>query len=479
MFESRVGETFLLGASTWRIEEITHDRVLVSPAPGEPGKMPFWKADAAGRPLELGRHIGELVRTLRHMPPPARSSGSSRHHDLDQQAAENLVRYLADQAAAAGAVPDDRTILIERCRDELGDWRICVLTPFGGRIHAPWAMAVVERARAETGLDVETMWTDDGFVVRFPETEEPPDPRLMVPVVRGSRSARRAAARRDGALRREVPRGRGARAAAAEAPARRPQPAVAAAETRRRSARRSRRGSDRFRCCSRRIASACATSSTCRRSSTRCGGSSEREIKTVTVDSTMPSPFAAALLFGYVANYIYDGDAPLAERRAQALSIDQAQLRELLGEAELRELLDADALADVERAAAAARAGASRAVGRRRPRSAAAARRSDADGDRGAQPRSTRRRARRAVRAARAITVNIGGEPASSGRIRRPLSRCARRAAAGGLPESLLAAVAARRAGSRAPLRAHARAVHDDGVRGAIRASAARPRRPC
>jgi ATP-dependent Lhr-like helicase len=181
VFESRVGETFLLGASSWRIEQITHDRVLVSPAPGEPGKMPFWKADAAGRPLELGRQIGELVRTLQGLPPAAAVDRLVRHHDLDARAAENLLRYLADQAAAAGVVPDDRTILIERCRDELGDWRVCVLTPFGGRIHAPWAMAAVERARAQTGLDVEMMWTDDGFVVRFPETEQPPDPALMIP----------------------------------------------------------------------------------------------------------------------------------------------------------------------------------------------------------------------------------------------------------------------------------------------------------
>src|SRR4029453_12951019 len=115
------------------------------------------------------------------MPASAAIQRLVQHHDLDNQAAENLVRYLADQANAAGVVPDDRTILIERCRDELGDWRICVLTPFGGKIHAPWAMAVVERTKAQTGQDVETMWTDDGFVVRFPETEEPPDPRLMVP----------------------------------------------------------------------------------------------------------------------------------------------------------------------------------------------------------------------------------------------------------------------------------------------------------
>jgi ATP-dependent Lhr-like helicase len=174
VFESRVGETFVLGASSWRIEEITHDRVLVSPAPGEPGKMPFWKADAAGRPLELGRHIGELIRTLRHMPASAAiQRWSSITTSMGRP--QNLLRVLADQAAAAGIVPDDRTILIERCRDELGDWRICVLTPFRRRIHAPWAMAAVERARAETGLDVETMWTDDGLLCDFPRRKDPPD----------------------------------------------------------------------------------------------------------------------------------------------------------------------------------------------------------------------------------------------------------------------------------------------------------------
>ena len=181
VFESRVGETFLLGASSWRIEQINHDRVLVSAAPGEPGKMPFWKADSIGRPLELGRAVGALVRTLVAMPQSTAIERLVGQHDLDAQAAENLLRYLSDQIASAGVVPDDRTVLIERCRDELGDWRVCVLSPFGSRIHAPWAMAVVERVRAEVGLDVETMWTDDGFVVRFPETEDPPDPRLMVP----------------------------------------------------------------------------------------------------------------------------------------------------------------------------------------------------------------------------------------------------------------------------------------------------------
>ncbi len=348
VFESRVGETFLLGASSWRIEEITHDRVLVSPAPGEPGKMPFWKADAAGRPLELGQHIGELIRTLRHMPASAAVQRLVQHHDLDSQAAENLVRYLADQAAAAGIVPDDRTILIERCRDELGDWRICVLTPFGGRIHAPWAMAAVERARAETGLDVETMWTDDGFVVRFPETEVPPDPNLMIPAsdeVEGLVVGQLASTALFAAKFRE------AAARALLLPKRRPGGRSPLWQQRKRAADllgvASKYGSfpmllEAYRECLRDVFDMPSLVETLRRIE-------RREIRTATVDSVNPSPFASALLFGYVANYIYDGDAPLAERRAQALAIDQTQLRELLGEAELRELLDTDALEQIER----------------------------------------------------------------------------------------------------------------------------------
>jgi ATP-dependent Lhr-like helicase len=180
IFESRTGETFILGATTWRIDEITHDRVLVSPAPGEPGKMPFWHGDTAGRPLEFGRRIGALVRELREMPRNAAMSRLTREHDLDPQAAENLLRFLADQELATTAVPDDRTIVIERVRDELGDWRVCVLTPFGSRVHAPWAMAISGRLRASGRGDVEMMWADDGFVLRFPETDAAPDPELIL-----------------------------------------------------------------------------------------------------------------------------------------------------------------------------------------------------------------------------------------------------------------------------------------------------------
>ena len=174
VFEQRTGDTFILGASTWRVEEITHDRVLVSPAPGDPGKMPFWHGDQAGRPLEFGRRIGGLVRGLREMPRSVAVTTLTADHDLEPQAAENVMRYLADQELATDVVPDDRNIVVERVRDELGDWRVCCLTPFGSKIHAPWAMAVTARILANGGPEVETMWSEDGFVLRFPESDEPP-----------------------------------------------------------------------------------------------------------------------------------------------------------------------------------------------------------------------------------------------------------------------------------------------------------------
>ncbi|HEY3065078.1 MAG TPA: DEAD/DEAH box helicase [Methylomirabilota bacterium] len=347
VFESRVGETFVLGASTWRIEEITHDRVLVSPAPGQPGKTPFWHGDGAGRPLELGREIGRLVRTLRHTSPDVARATLVAEHGLDTRAAENLLAYLGDQATAA-TVPDDHTIVIERTRDELGDWRVCVLSPLGGRIHAPWSMAVAARVRDERGVDVETMWADDGFVVRFPETDAPPDVELLLPpadevedLVLGQLGATALFA----AKFREVA------ARALLLPRRRPGGRAPLWQQRKRAADllavAARFGSfpmllETYRECLRDVFDMPALVGTLREVESR-------QLRVVTVDGTSPSPFAASLLFGYVANYIYEGDAPIAERRAQALAIDQSQLRELLGEAELRELLEADALHEVER----------------------------------------------------------------------------------------------------------------------------------
>src|SRR5689334_1190356 len=165
VYESRPGETFLLGATTWRIEDITFERVIVTPAPGLPGKMPFWHGDGPGRPLELGRAVGETTRTLREMPKAEALKRLMTVHHLDERAATNLVAYIDDQVAE-GAVPDDRTIVVERFKDEIGDWRVCILSPFGARVHAPWAMVLQARLTERWGTPVELMWSDDGIVLR-------------------------------------------------------------------------------------------------------------------------------------------------------------------------------------------------------------------------------------------------------------------------------------------------------------------------
>jgi ATP-dependent Lhr-like helicase len=348
VFESRAGETFLLGASTWRIEEISHDRVTVSPAPGEPGKMPFWKGDGPGRPVEFGRAIGALVRTLAETPPAAAVDRLTRLHGLDPIAAENLLRYLEDQRAAARVLPDDRTIVIERCRDELGDWRVCLLSPLGGRVLTPWAMAAAAQIQDRTGIDVETMWTDDGFVVRFPETDEAPDVGLVLPA---PDQVEDLVLRQLGATALFAAKFRECAARALLLPRRRPGGRTPLWQQRKRAHDllqvASRYGSfpmllEAYRECLRDQFDMPALVEVLR-------GVAQRTLRVATVDAATPSPFASSLLFGYVANYLYDGDAPLAERRAQALTIDQEQLRELLGDAELREVLDADVVDEVER----------------------------------------------------------------------------------------------------------------------------------
>ncbi len=347
VFESRVGETFLLGASTWRIEEITHDRVLVTPAPGEAGKMPFWRADAAERTVRFGEEIGKLVREVREAKPAAAIKRLTTQHDLDKLAAENFLQYLSDQHDATGAVPDDRTIIVERVLDELGDWRVCVLTPFGGKVHAPWSMAATGKIRNELAIDVETMWSDDGFIVRFPETDAPPRPELVVPdpdeveqlVIRqlGSSSLFAAKFRESAARALLLPRMRAQGRTPLWQQRKRAYDLLQVA---------SRFGSfpmilEAYREVLRDVFDVPALVETLKKVR-------QRTIRLVTADTPKPSPFAGSLLFKYTANFIYDGDAPLAERRAQALAIDQSQLRELLGEAELRELLDPAALFEVE-----------------------------------------------------------------------------------------------------------------------------------
>jgi ATP-dependent helicase Lhr and Lhr-like helicase len=347
VFESRTGDTIILGASTWRIEEITHDRVVVSPAPGEPGKMPFWHGDTGGRPAEFGEQIGRMTRELLQMPRTVAFARLVEEHSLDENAAENLIRYLEEQATATERVPSDEDVLIERCRDELGDWRICVLTPFGTRVHAPWCMAVTSKLRAERGIEAESMWSDDGFVLRLPENEEPLDASWLVP---SPAELRELVLRQLGSTSVFAAKFREAASRALLLPRRRPGMRAPLWQQRKRSADLLGVAShyesfpillETYREVMRDVFDIPATVALLRKISSG-------KVRVATVDSTKPSPFASALLFSYIANYIYEGDAPLAERRAQALAIDQAQLQELLGESDLRELLDAAALDEVE-----------------------------------------------------------------------------------------------------------------------------------
>ncbi|WP_437564045.1 Lhr family helicase [Sorangium sp. So ce542] len=347
VFEAREGEVFLLGASSWRITDITHDRVLVVPAPGEPGKMPFWRGDQAGRNAELGASIGALARRLASLPDGDAERALEGEHGLDERAARNLVRYVRDQAAATGEVPSDRAIVLERFVDEVGDYRICLLSPFGGRVHAPLSTCIAEKCRLELGLAVDTVWTDDGVVLRLPESESPPDAKQLLPqadevedlLVRGLGDTALFASRfRECAGRALLlPRKFPGKRSPLWAQRKRAADLLAVA---------SRYGSfpillETYRECLRDVFDLTALEDLLRQIAAR-------KVRVVTVDVRAPSPFAATLLFAYAGNFIYEGDLPLAERRAQVLAIDHARLRELLGEAELRELFDADAVLALE-----------------------------------------------------------------------------------------------------------------------------------
>ena len=348
VYESRVGETFLLGASTWRIIDITFDRVVVTPAPGELGKMPFWHGDGPGRPIELGRAVGQLVRELRSEGDADAVAARLRQRcGLDEAAAANLLAYLEDQAAATGAVPDDRTVVVERFRDEIGDWRLCVLTPFGARVHAPWGIALQARLREAWGVDVDLMWGDDGIVMRLPEAvdELPVDDLLFNPdEIRDLVMSRLPETSMFASRFRECA------ARALLLPRRRPGQRTPLWQQRQRAA-------DLLS-----VAAKYPSFPVLLETTREClndvfdlpalmGLMSDlrsRRVRVVAVETPQASPFAQSLLFSWIAVYMYEGDAPLAERRAAALALDRDLLRDLLGVEELRELLDAGVIADVE-----------------------------------------------------------------------------------------------------------------------------------
>ena len=346
VYESRVGDVLLLGSSSWRIEDITHDRVLVSPAPGQPGRLPFWHGDAPGRPLELGRALGAFVRELGRLEPDAAGERCAQA-GLDENATANLLALLAEQRQATGVVPDDRTLVVERFRDELGDWRLAVHSPFGSQVNAPWALALAARLRERYGVEVQMLHTDDGVVLRLPETEDSPEPGLAVlepddvePLVRDEVGGSSLFASRF----------RECAGRALLLPRRDPGRRSPLWQQRQRSAQllgvASQFGSfpivlETVRECLQDVYDVPGLVELMR-------DVASRRVRVVDVETSQPSPFARSLLFGYVGTFMYEGDSPLAERRAAALSLDTGLLAELLGQAELRDLLDPDALAQVE-----------------------------------------------------------------------------------------------------------------------------------
>jgi ATP-dependent helicase Lhr and Lhr-like helicase len=343
VYEARPGQTFLLGATTWRIEEITRDRVIVTPAPGTPGAVPFWRGDGVGRPAELGRAIGEFAREAVTRKPGELAS----EYDLDRRAATNLVAYLREQQAATRVVPSDETIVVERFRDEIGDWRLCVLSPWGGRVHAAWGLALTARIRDERELEADAIWSDDGIIVHMPDADEPPpaDLILIEPdeledlVVRElSGSALFGSRFRENAARALlIPRAYPGKRTPLWQQRLKAQSLLEVA----RDFPRFPLVLETYRECLRDVFDLPALTALLR-------DLASRRISFVEVETPTASPFASSLLFDYVATYMYEGDTPNAERRAAALALDRDLLRELLGQDELRELIDPEALADVE-----------------------------------------------------------------------------------------------------------------------------------
>ncbi|MCA9170348.1 MAG: DEAD/DEAH box helicase, partial [Planctomycetales bacterium] len=338
VFETRPGDIFLLGASSWQVVDITSDRVLVVPAPGQPGRMPFWRGDGPGRSPEFGRAIGALARRLARTDVLAIEKELTDAHRLDQRAARNLIQYIHDQVESTGHVPSDRTIVVESFLDEIGDWRVAILTPFGARVHAPWATAVAARLRELADDEVDMMSSDDGIVFRLPAAMDLPSLDLLFP---NPDEIEEEVTRQLGGTALFAGRFRENAARALLLPRRYPGKRTPLWLQRRRSA-------DLLAVAARypNFPMILETYRECLRDVFDLPGLKailadvkQQKIRVHQVQTEQASPFAGALLFNYTANFLYNGDTPLAERRAQTLSLDHSQLCELLGAAELRELL--------------------------------------------------------------------------------------------------------------------------------------------
>ena len=487
VYEARPGQTFLLGATTWRIQDITRDRVIVIPAPGVPGAVPFWRGDGVGRPPELGRAIGAFSREAVGKD----AEQLAAEYDLDPRAAQNLVTYLREQQAATRVVPSDETLVVEKFRDEIGDWRLCVLSPFGGRVHAAWGLALSARIRDELDLEADAIWSDDGIVVHLPDADEPPDASLVMLepdeiedlVVRelGGSALFGARFRENAARSLLIPRAYPGKRTPLWQQRLKSQSLLEVAkdfprfpvilET--------------YRECLRDVLDLPALVDLLR-------DLHSRKITLVEVETQTASPFASSLLFDYVATYMYEGDTPNAERRAAALALDRDLLSELLGADELRELINPEALEEVERSLQLLHPDA---LAKDRDALQQVLRRlGDLSVDRG---RGAHRRGllgRLDARQAREGAPRRPGPDRRRGAVdrrrgRRPLSRRARRAASGRAARGLPRAGGRRDGRAGAPLRPHARPVPDradhpplrarpdPGAEGARARRRARPRR--
>ena len=349
VYESRVGDVFALGATSWRIEEITPDRVWVSPAPGQPAKLPFWHGDSVGRPIELGRAVGEFLRAARD---PEATRAHLAESGLDAWAMDNLVAYLEEQRAATGRLPDDRTIVVERFRDELGDWRVAIHSPFGARVHAPWALAIGQRLLAEHGIEPQVMHSDDGIVIRLPDTLDETAVSIADLLVIDPEDIDAIVQREVGGSSLFAGRFRECAARALLLPRRMPGKRSPLWQQRQRSQHLLSVASrypdfpivlEAVRECVLDVYDVPALRDLL--TQVRDG-----RVKVVDVVTDQPSPFAQSLVFGYVAAFLYEGDSPLAERRSAALTLDADLLGQLLGPTPLRDLLDADAIEEVARA---------------------------------------------------------------------------------------------------------------------------------
>ena len=338
VYESRVGDVFTLGATSWRIEDITRDQVLVTPAPGHTGRLPFWNGDGAGRPYELGKALGEYRREVFSSPEIIA--------DADDNARSNIVAYLQEQSEATGVIPDEKTLVLERFRDELGDWRVVLHTPFGRPVNSAWALAVGARVGERTGMDPQAVAGDDGVVLRLPEAESEPDGSIFA---FDADEIADIVAEQVGNSALFASRFRECAARALLLPRRNPGKRAPLWQQRQRAeqlldvARKYPSFPiilETVRECVQDVYDVPALTEVMRELG-------HRRIRIAEVTTEQPSPFASSLLFNYTGAFMYEGDSPLAEKRAAALALDPALLAKLLGTVELRELLDPEIIAEV------------------------------------------------------------------------------------------------------------------------------------